>query len=86
MPRAGTVYPLQPRGRRPDTHIAVDAALPEPAALQRPDYHILEALSSPRSLLQPADELLEAFQEAPTKPLNCGIPASQTLTSTGALV
>ena len=33
MPRAGTVYPLQPRGRRPDTHIAVDAALPEPAAL-----------------------------------------------------
>ena len=37
MPRAGTVYPLQLRGRRPDTHIAVDAALPEPAALQRPD-------------------------------------------------
>ena len=37
MPRAGIVYPLQPRGRRPDTHIAVDAALPEPAALQRPD-------------------------------------------------
>ena len=37
MPRAGTVYPLQPRGRRPDTHIAVDAALPETAALQRPD-------------------------------------------------
>ena len=36
-PRAGTVYPLQPRGRRPDTHIAVDAALPEPAALQRPE-------------------------------------------------
>ena len=37
MPRAGTVYPLQLRGRRPDTHIAVDAGLPEPAALQRPD-------------------------------------------------
>ena len=37
MPRAGIVYPSQPRGRRPDTHIAVDAALPEPAALQRPD-------------------------------------------------
>ena len=31
MPRAGIVYPSQPRGRRPDTHIAVDAAL------QRPD-------------------------------------------------
>ena len=30
-PRAGIVYPLQPRGRRPDTYTAVDAAL------QRPD-------------------------------------------------
>ena len=36
-PRAGTVYPLQPSGRRPDTRIVVDAALPEPADLQRPD-------------------------------------------------
>ena len=36
-PRAGIAYPLQPRGRRPDTCITVDAALPEPAALQRPD-------------------------------------------------
>ena len=36
-PRAGIVYPLQPRGRRPDTYITVDAALPEPAALQHPD-------------------------------------------------
>ena len=30
-PRAGTVYPLQPCGRHPDTHITVDAAF------QRPD-------------------------------------------------
>ena len=36
-PREGIVYPLQPRGRRPHTRIVVDAALPEPAALQRPD-------------------------------------------------
>ena len=34
-PRAGIVYPLQPRRRRPDVCITVDAALPEPAALQR---------------------------------------------------
>ena len=34
-PRAGIVYPLQLRGRCPDTHITVDAALPEPAAFQR---------------------------------------------------
>ena len=37
MPRAGIVYPLQPRVRRPDTRITVDAALPEPAAFQRQD-------------------------------------------------
>ena len=37
MPRAGIVYPSQPRVRRPDTRITVDAALPEPATLQRPD-------------------------------------------------
>ena len=57
-PRAGIVYPLQPRGRRLDTHITVDAALVEPAALQRPDLPNPGRLSSPRSLLQPADELL----------------------------
>ena len=45
-PGAGIVYPLQPRGRRPDTHITVEAALPEPAALQRPD------LPSPGSPVQ----------------------------------
>ena len=37
-PRTGIVYPLQPRQKRPDTHIDVEAAvLPEPAALQRDD-------------------------------------------------
>ena len=34
---SGIVYPLQPRVRRPDTLITVDAALPEPAAFQRQD-------------------------------------------------
>ena len=34
---SGIVYPLQPRLHRPDTRIAVDAALPEPAAFQRQD-------------------------------------------------
>ena len=35
--RPGIVYPLQPRSRRPDTTIEVDASLPEPAALRRAD-------------------------------------------------
>ena len=35
--RTGIVYPLQPRSRRPDVCIEVEASLPEPAALLRPD-------------------------------------------------
>ena len=37
--RTGIIYPLQPRSRRPDVCIQVEAALPEPAALLRPDPH-----------------------------------------------
>ena len=33
--RSGIVYPLLPCAHRPDTHVVVDAALPEPAAVQR---------------------------------------------------
>ena len=48
-PRAGIVYPLQPHGRHPDLHITVEAALPEPAALLRPD------LPNPESPVQPLE-------------------------------
>ena len=37
--RTGIIYPLQPRSRRPDVCIQVEAALPEPAAPLRPDPH-----------------------------------------------
>ena len=46
---AGIVYPLQPRGRCPDVCIQVEAALPEPAALLRPD------LLKPESPVQPQE-------------------------------
>ena len=36
-PRTGIVCPLQPRQRRPDVCITVEASLPEPAALHRPE-------------------------------------------------
>ena len=36
-PRIGIVYPLEPRQRRPDVCITVEASLPEPAALHRPE-------------------------------------------------
>ena len=36
-PRTGIVYPLQPRQSRPDVCITMEASLPEPAALHRPE-------------------------------------------------
>ena len=56
--RTGIVYPLQPRSRRPDVCIEVEASLPEPAALLHPD------LRQPEGPTQP--------QEAPTSlPRTC---------------
>ena len=52
-PRTGIVYPLQPRQRRPDTHITVEAAsLPEPAALHREE--VLPAREVPTDLTRPS--------------------------------
>ena len=33
--RPGVVYPLLPRAQRPDTNVAIEAALPEAAAVGR---------------------------------------------------
>ena len=53
LPRTGIVYPLQPRQRRPDTHIDVEAAaLPKPAALQREE--LLPSREVPTDLTRPA--------------------------------
>ena len=52
-PRTGIIYPLQPRQRRPDTHITVEAAsLPEPAALHREE--LLPAREVPTDLTRPS--------------------------------
>ena len=53
--RTGIVYPLQPRQRRPDVHIDVEAALPESAALQRDDP--LPSREVPTNLTRPAQRL-----------------------------
>ena len=47
-PRARIIYPLHPRGRRPDVCITVEATLPEPAALLRPDLPIPESPAQPQ--------------------------------------
>ena len=46
--RTGIVYPLQPRGRRPDVCIEVEASLPEIAALLRPDLRQPESPTRPQ--------------------------------------
>ena len=46
--RTGIVYPLQPRSRRPDVCIEVEASLPEPAALLRPDLRLPEGHTQPQ--------------------------------------
>ena len=48
--RIGIVYPLQPRSRRPDVCIQVEASLPEPAALLRPDLRQPESPTPPREV------------------------------------
>ena len=65
MPRAGIVYPLQPRVRRPDTSITVNAALPEPAAFHRQDMPpTVVAIGSPVQSQKP----LAAKRRASRKP------------------
>ena len=46
--RTGIVYPIQPRSRRPDVCIEVEASLPEPAALLRPDLRLPEGHTQPQ--------------------------------------
>ena len=52
--RTGIVYPLQPRSQRPDVYIEVEATLPEPAALLRPDLQQQPAREVPTSLSRPS--------------------------------
>ena len=53
--RTGIVYPLQPRSRRPDTLIEVEASLPESAALRREE--LLPSREVPTDLTRPAQRL-----------------------------
>ena len=52
--RTGIAYPLQPRSQRPDVYIEVEATLPEPAALLRPDLQQQPTREVPTSLSRPS--------------------------------
>ena len=74
--RTGIIYPLQPRSKCPDVCIQVEAALPEPAALLRPDHQppMCEAPTSlPRtsgrhSRKQRRNRSLEVYRPAKRSP------------------
>ena len=80
--RAGIVYPLQPRGRRPDVHITVEAALPEPAALLRPalpqpesPVHVQEASANlSRASRRPCRKRRRNRSTAVFRPVKCSAP------------
>ena len=55
--RTGIIYPLQPRGRRPDVCIEVEASLPEPAAFLRPDLRQPESYAAAGSSCKPSTNL-----------------------------
>ena len=50
----GIIYPLQPRSLQPDVCIEVEATLPEPAALLRPDLQQQPTREAPTSLSRPS--------------------------------
>ena len=52
--RTGIIYPLQPRSKHPDVCIEVEATLPEPAALLRPDLQQQLTREAPTSLSRPS--------------------------------
>ena len=54
--RTGIIYPLQPRSKRPDVCIEVEATLPEPAALLCPDLQ-QPTSEAPTSLPRPSRRL-----------------------------
>ena len=51
---AGIIYPLQPRSLQPDVCIQVEATLPEPATLRRPDLQQQPTREAPTSLSRPS--------------------------------
>ena len=51
---AGIIYPRQPRSLQPDVCIQVEATLPEPATLRRPDLEQQPMREAPTSLSRPS--------------------------------
>ena len=71
--RTGIVYPLQPRGRHPDVCIEVEASLPEPAALLRPDLPKPESPTQPQEAPANLQRALQRYSDQPNAHLHGGI-------------
>ena len=86
--RPGIIYPLLPRAQRPDTSIAIKAALPETAAVGDqalpPTVGDIGNTSQP----QPGDELLGSHRASAVAIAlwECsGRPSARRLTDTGVI-
>ena len=79
----GIIYPLQPRSLQPDVCIEVEATLPEPAALRRPDLQQQPTREAPTSLSRPSRRHCRKRRRNRSTAI---YRPARTLTSTGALV
>ena len=79
----GIIYPLQPRSLQPDVCIEVEAMLPEPAALLRPDLQQQPTREAPTSLSRPSRRHCRKRRWNRSTAI---YRPRQTLNSTGALV
>ena len=89
--RPGIVYPLLPRAQRPDTSVAIEAALPEAAAVGRQALPSTVVDIGTTSQPQPAPSTRrrasqEAIAQALLQSLYESVPAAQALTAPRTLV
>ena len=83
--RSGIVYPLLPCAQRPDTNVAIDAALPEAAAVGRQDLPPTVVEIGTTSQLQTEPSSRRRASRKPSRKRRSA-PAAQALAVPGTLV
>ena len=83
--RPGIVYPLLPLAQRPDTSVAIEAALPEAAAIGRQALPPT-VVDIGTSAIDQETRFQEALTQAPSQSLYGSVPAAQALAAPRTLV
>ena len=84
--RPGIFYPLLPRAQRPDTSVAIEAALPEAAAVGRQALPPTVVDIGNSSQPQPAPSTRRRASRKPSQSLYGSVPAAQALAAPWTLV